>query len=93
MRQKIKSIHLLLLLLLMAIGTVTLAQTSPSFDLSWHVIGGGGGESASASYQLNGTIGQSVASPPTASSASFALSSGFWAADSGMRVYLPAIKK
>lgn len=36
------------------------AQTSASFNLTWNVIGGGGGSSGSTGYKLNGTTGQSA---------------------------------
>jgi len=78
-------------LLLLAGGAVALAQTSTRFNLEWHVIGSGGGESSSASYQVNGTVGQSITSQPTSESASFVVSSGYWFVDTGTTVYLPTI--
>jgi len=57
-------------------GRAGLAQTSADYDLSWHVIAGGGRTSASAGYRVEGTTGQSVAGP--FGSADFRLSSGFW---------------
>jgi hypothetical protein len=88
---------LLVLVFLLAAGVVAtttlLAQTSPGFDLSWHVIGNGGGESSSASFQVNGTIGQAAAGPPTLGSARFTVNSGYWAGDAGTAVYLPLILK
>lgn len=95
MKQKQRFIVLAVcLLLLLALGAVALAQTSAGFNLEWHVIGGGGGQSSSASYQVEGTIGQGVASPPTAGSAGFVVSSGYWSGSAGMAgttLYLPAI--
>lgn len=79
------------LLLVLAVGTTVLAQSSASFDLGWHVIGGGGGESSSASYQVNGTIGQNVTGPPSVGSVSFVLSSGYWFIDTRTTIYLPAV--
>jgi hypothetical protein len=81
------------LLLLLITGAAVLAQSSASFDLSWHVIGSGGGESSSAGYHVNGTIGQSAASQPISGSASFRVSSGYWAVNTGTTVYLPAVLK
>jgi hypothetical protein len=83
------------LLLLLACGAVALAQTSAGFNLEWHVIGSGGGQSSSASYQVQGTIGQGAASPPTAGSADFIVNSGFWpgGVPAGTTIYLPAILK
>lgn len=96
MKQKKQRIVVLaVMLLLLAFGVAALAQTSPGFNLEWHVIGGGGGESSSADYRVHGTIGQSVASPPTASGAGFVISSGFWPGGTaaGTTVYLPVIFK
>lgn len=97
MRLKSKSILLgLLLLLVLVMATTVLAQSSASFDLSWHVTGSGGQESGSASYQLQGTLGQGTASPPTSGSASFMVSSGYWFANigsTGTILYLPLILK
>ncbi|MFO7682155.1 MAG: hypothetical protein R6X34_19100 [Chloroflexota bacterium] len=97
MRQKQRIIILAAaMLLLLAFGAAVLAQTSAGFNLEWHVIGGGGGESSSAGYWVHGTIGQSAASPPTAGSAGFVVSSGYWSGSTGSAgttVYLPAILK
>jgi hypothetical protein len=81
------------MLLLLAAGAAVLAQTSARFDLEWHVVAGSGGESSSASYQVNGTIGQSLTGPPTSSGASFAVSSGYWFPEAGRSLYLPAVFK
>jgi len=95
MKQKylIHSLALPLLLLLLIMGTVVLAQTSAGFNLEWHVIGSGGQASSSSSYRVNGTIGQGIASPPSASSPNFILNSGYWLADTQTTIYLPAIIK
>jgi hypothetical protein len=95
MRQDHKKllVALVVCLLLVAAGTLVMAQSSARFDLSWHIIGNGGGVSSSASYRVHGTIGQSVASQPTAGSASYRASSGYWFVDTGMSVYLPALLK
>jgi hypothetical protein len=92
MRAKLKPTLLVLLFpLVLVLGTTVLAQSSASFDLSRHVIGGGGGESGSASYRVNGTIGQSIAGPSTSGSASFTVSSGYWSGDTRTSLYLPVI--
>ena len=71
-------------------GRAGLAQTSADYDLSWHVIAGGGGTSASPGYRVEGTTGQSAAGP--SGSADFRLSSGFWFAQPAQeRVHLPII--
>ncbi len=83
----------LILLLALVVAVKVIAQSSAGFNLSRHVIGGGGGESSSAGYRVAGTIGQSVAGPPTAGSASYVISSGFWYADGGTKVYIPTINR
>jgi hypothetical protein len=71
-------------------GRAGLAQTSADYDLSWHVIAGGGRLSASADYRVEGTAGQGIVGP--SSSADFRLSSGFWFAEPAEeRVNLPII--
>lgn len=93
MKHKRRILYLasLFLLVISFVSTVVLAQTSASFNLEWNVIGSGGQESSSANYSVNGTIGQGIASQPSASSASFSVSSGFWYIDTGTTVYLPAL--
>ena len=94
---KSKQIFLILLLLLglvgLVVGKTVLAQSSAGFDLRWHVIGNGGGESGSAGYRVNGTLGQSLAGPPPATSAGFAVSSGYWLVGAGYStaIYLPVV--
>lgn len=68
----------LVLTVLFMIGATAWAQTSASFDLNRNVIAGGSGTSASSSYLVEGTIGQSEAGSPFATSGSYAVSSGFW---------------
>ena len=60
---------------LAALGVV-LAQSSTNFDLSWNVLGGGGGGSSSANFDLGGTVGQTA--PGTSMSSGFRLDAGFW---------------
>lgn len=82
------------LMVLLAGGTIVLGQTSGSYNLVWNVIGGGGGTSSSASYEVEGTIGQPISSGAVgASNSNYQLSSGFWFANSPIRIYLPAIVK
>jgi len=47
---------LVLLALLCLIGTSS-AMGSTNFNLSWNVIGGGGGFFSSPSYNIGGTVG------------------------------------
>ena len=70
------------------------AQTSPNYNLEWHVIGGGGQAVSSASYRVNGTVGQAVTSPHPPqpqyqASAHFVISQGYWFGD-GITIRWPA---
>ena len=75
---------------LLLLASVALAIDG--YDLSWDVIGGGGGHSEAAPYALDGTIGQAVAGP--VSSASYDLCSGYWCGGAaGNNIYLPLIMR
>jgi hypothetical protein len=71
---------LLLLLSLLVTGAAVLAQSSASFSVPWRVMAGGGRTfpSFSASYRVQGTVGQGASSPPLLASSSYRISSGFW---------------
>jgi hypothetical protein len=75
----------------LAVAIPVLAQVSANYDLSWHVIGGGGGRMMGTQHTLQGTIGQPVIGPEAGSG--HTLCSGFWcgAADTGYWVYLPLV--
>ncbi len=64
------------------IATAAIAQLAGSggggYDLSWHTIDGGGGESTGSSYALTGTIGQHDAG--AMQGGDYTLVGGFWAA-------------
>lgn len=89
MKRHPRALFAVLLLLLLFTAVAVLAQTSSDFNLEWHVIAGGGGKSASSSYRLEGTIGQSIASPPFSGSGSFVVSSGYHYAASV--IHLPIV--
>lgn len=91
-KQKIALILLLVVVMLTAV-TLILAQTSANFDLTWNVLGNGGSPSTSASYQVNGTIGQDLSSPPRLNSAGYQVSSGYWVLGSNGAIYLPVVYK
>jgi hypothetical protein len=70
------------------------AQTSTSYNLEWHVVGGGGGPLTSTSYAVNSTAGQKAASPPHSESSHYAVSGGYWFGGSlapTWQVYLPLV--
>jgi hypothetical protein len=74
----------------LAAQDVVLAQASASYDLSWHVIGGGGGRMAGAHHTLQGTAGQPVIGPTAGGG--HTLCSGFWCGvEAEYRVYLPLV--
>jgi len=74
----------------LALAIPVLAQVSASYDLSWHVIAGGGGRMGSAGYILEGTMGQPVTGRAPGG---YTLCSGYWCAgaDYGYTVYLPLV--
>lgn len=82
---------ILMLVACLALAVPVLAQVSANYDLSWHVIAGGGGRMAGAQYTLQGTTGQPVTGP--AASSGHTLCSGFWCgvAETEYRVYLPLV--
>lgn len=90
---------LLLIVVLLATAGAALTQSSGSFDLSWRVIAGGGGQAASNSFQVRGTAGQGLAGPPPLASSSYTVESGFWAGvpletptpEEAWELYLPAV--
>jgi hypothetical protein len=68
-----------------------LAQSSPTYNLTWNTVGAGGGRLASASYSLESAIGRPGAGTLTGSQ--FTLTGGF-IVDHGAgstTTYLPAI--
>ena len=73
-----RTMILIAVLAVLVTAGVAVAQMSASYRLERSVIAGGGAQSASANYQVAGTIGQSLASPPESSSAGFQIWSGFW---------------
>lgn len=64
------------LLVATVLGGGVLAQVSDNYDLSWHVVSGGGGPMASGNYALNGTIGQAAIG--LAESNNYELGAGYW---------------
>lgn len=61
------------------VGGDASAQPGPGFDLSWHTVDGGGGESAGGPFALAGAIGQHDAGGEiTDGVGNFSLSGGFW---------------
>lgn len=93
-KQMLLTLALILLLAALSVGGAALAQTSPNFNLEWHVVAGGAQSVGSANYVVHSTIGQALgASSP--SSANFRLGGGFWGigGPSYSTIYLPLVLK
>jgi hypothetical protein len=82
------------LLMMLSLGGGVLAQTSPSYNLEWHTIGGGGGPASSASYALHGVVGQMLGADALSSSASYVVRGGYVVGfQMSYTIYLPLVSK
>lgn len=80
-------------ILVLALGTLALAQvTMPQID--WWTIDGGGGTSGDAVYAVSGTVGQAEAGGMSGDGY-YTVSGGFWGASSlpGGDLFLPVVQK
>ena len=70
-----------LLIIALAWGGVTLAQTGGGYDLSWWTVDGGSGSVNGGGYHLSGTTGQ----PDTGilTGGGYHLTSGYWSGGNG----------
>lgn len=105
MNRKRKIIVLALIALLLAVGLAgailrdavpAAAQTSPSYNLEWHVVAGGGGVASSVSYRVSGVIGQALSGESSPSSTNYRVEGGFEGGGgfSILRgIYLPQVLK
>jgi hypothetical protein len=91
MNKRRMSTGVVVLLAALLIASIASAQNSASFDLSWHVLAGGGGRVASLSYALNGTVGQALVG--SSDSTSYQLLSGYWQKWPDYAILLPLILK
>jgi hypothetical protein len=66
----------LLIAALLVVATSVLAQTSTSFDQSWHVMAGAGAPSSSENFAVNGSLTQFAIG--TSDSSSYRAESGYW---------------
>ena len=64
-----------------------LAQVSANYDLSWHLLSGGGGSRSSGSYRVDDSLGQWPGNPTA--SAGYRVDPGFWPGVSGGGGALP----
>ena len=80
------------LLACLVVALPTLAQVSSNYDLSWHVIAGGGGQMESTGgHALPGTAGQ-VPVGKMMTGGGHSLCGGFWcSAVERYRIYLPLV--
>jgi hypothetical protein len=92
MHRKIIAILLLCLSVVAMFSGAAYAQTGGGFDLSWQVIGGGGGQSAGGSFTVDGTVGQAVVGSSARSG--YTVDHGFWTgAAIQVRLLLPLVLK
>ena len=80
------------LLVALLLAGIAVAQTSASFDLSWHVLAGGGGQTAGTTYAANCTVGQGTIG--WTDSGSYGAGVGYWyGATGGYHIFLPLVLK
>jgi hypothetical protein len=77
----------------LALAAVVWAQTSPNYDLSWHVVAGGGSRTASSGHVVQSTVGQFAIGPGTST---HTVGAGYWygmlrITAPGYDVYLPIV--
>jgi hypothetical protein len=72
---------------LLCLTGIAYAGVSANYDLSWNVIGGGGGPLDSASYAMRSTVGQIIG---LSSSDNYQLGAGYWNGISAVPTPSPA---
>ena len=90
MKRRTRLLILTGLLALILVASAVLASPA-AVELSRYVIGGGGGYSQAAPYELNGTIGQPVVG--TQVSSPYELCSGFWCGMGEYKIFMPTIMR
>jgi hypothetical protein len=70
-----KSKRLVALACVLCLTGLAGAMVSTNYDLSWHVIGGGGGPMSSTNYRMASTVGQIIG---VSSSEHYQVSGGYW---------------
>lgn len=63
---------------MLVMALISMPALAQDFDLSWHSIDGGAGESTGGDFELSGTIGQPDVSAEPLSGGAFELLGGFW---------------
>ena len=69
-------VRLAVLLGCLVLSGVVLAQVSTNFDISWHLLSGGGGSRTSESYRVDDSLGQWAGG--STGSATYDVDPGFW---------------
>lgn len=87
MKRRILAATAVMLVISSLVVAVAVGQVSGNFDLSWHIIGGGGTRSTSANYVAMGTIGQAAVG--MISGASHEVCAGFWCMGPECWIYMP----
>ena len=81
-----------LVVVALALATITLAGPT-NFSLDWWTVDGGGGASTGGNYAVSGTVGQTDASLALSGS-QYTVTGGFWVLSSaGETLYLPVALK
>jgi len=76
LRTRKRVVWLAIILGCLAVSGVVVAQVSTNFDLSWHLLSGGGGSRESANYHVDDSLGQWVGG--STGSAGYDIDPGFW---------------
>lgn len=79
------------LLVALLLVNISGAQSSARYSLSWYVLAGGGGRTASTHYAMNGTVGQSAVG--LSDNTQYGTLSGYWQNWPDYAVFLPLILK
>lgn len=88
--KKLSLVAVVSLVLCLLVGSVA-AQTSTTYDLSWHVIAGGGETMTSATFTVHATAGQGIIGPT--GSSTYQVGAGYWYGVVGgaYAAYLPLV--
>jgi hypothetical protein len=79
---------LAILVVVLTVGGAALAQSSASYNLEWHALGGGGGPASSDSYAVHSIAGQTASGASPLSSDSYELTGGYWGGGGFQQWYL-----
>lgn len=80
-KQKALGILIVIVLLISSISFIS-AKNSGNYDIPWHTIAGGGGNSKNSNYEVTGTIGQAIVG--FSKNETYSVGSGFWNANTSL---------